>query len=1064
MSSPLVDQRARDRFRDEWDRNFAVSANAGSGKTTAISERLAALALAPDGERLLARTAVVTFTRKAAAQIGQRARQVLTRRLAESGRTDATPLDHLERAFFGTIHSFCLKLAQTYGRDLGINLNPTVIAGSDGGEDEALWEEFLESAPMRFRSLGAAEVTAFLRHVPVERVFELARGLDASTARVFLGRPPGPMTGPSLAAYSQIETLVPKQKRSLPAVQANQRLAAEWLRRFREEDGFLALAKPQGTAGGMKALFEAFFAPLKAWLADAAAVLAAELAERYRAWRFDRGVQTYADQIDAAMAVLAHRPTLDRIRAEGWRVILDEAQDTDPQQFAVLVEIARAPGATPGAWPGGAGEGPRPGHFCMVGDGQQAIYGSRADIVNFSRHLAAFGRGDGGELLHFSVSFRAPRAAIAFLNDTLPAAFGPGRAHNVGLPPEPDADAPYLQVEYEPLAAGPGNADGRVARLPLVVPADAPATVDAWLAEEVRQLARWLDRHGPAGVGARCWGDVCLIAPRNDWLLTARKELEAAGLEVALQMRKNRNGDNPAYAWLCGLLGVMADPDNLFEWTGVLREVFAVSDALIAAELRRHGTFHWEESDRHPQPLAGALEALRPFLLRFNDEGWPLELFVAKLCAAAGLEAKARAVEPGGSVAAELERLQAEAAELGLAGLGPRGWLRVLLEGREGGRPAGKPSAGAINLLTAHSAKGLEWPVVIPIGLWREIGKATEFGLRVIADRTAGKRVYFDEASLPPEMSESRERERLRENVRLLYVVLTRPRQALVLPWGEGFGGKAKDGSFAGLWGADLEQVPVLESAARDEPGRLALVETVEMIGQAVVPAEAGGAGPAGVSARPLPARLLPHQLAEHAADLSRVGRHESGLDQPPPAKSADEAIDYGLWWHETMEFLPWSASADEIDAHLQRRLAVAAGLGVRARGEEDLGRLRASAAWAEMTHGRWTRQAELGVLAPLDDEGWMDGVIDLVMHDPAANEVWVIDWKTNRRRVGESDEALLERLRAEYAPQLSAYGSSLREFFPDAHVRSWVYATAAGRWIEVGAENELYRREPNPF
>ena len=42
------DQAARDRFRDDWNRNFAVSANAGSGKTTAISRRLAALALAPE--------------------------------------------------------------------------------------------------------------------------------------------------------------------------------------------------------------------------------------------------------------------------------------------------------------------------------------------------------------------------------------------------------------------------------------------------------------------------------------------------------------------------------------------------------------------------------------------------------------------------------------------------------------------------------------------------------------------------------------------------------------------------------------------------------------------------------------------------------------------------------------------------------------------------------------------------------------------------------------------------------------------------------------------------------
>src|ERR1700722_18527448 len=98
---------------------------------------------------------------------------------------------------------------------------------------------------------------------------------------------------------------------------------------------------------------------------------------------------------------------LEAIRREGWRVILDEAQDTDPKQFAVLVEITRPPGAAYAAWPG-RGDGPRPGHFCMVGDLQQSIYGSRADIRNFQRHMAAFAEKNGGERLVFSVTFRTP--------------------------------------------------------------------------------------------------------------------------------------------------------------------------------------------------------------------------------------------------------------------------------------------------------------------------------------------------------------------------------------------------------------------------------------------------------------------------------------------------------------------------------------------------------------------------------------------------------------------------------------------------------------------------------
>ena len=126
-------------------------------------------------------------------------------------------------------------------------------------------------------------------------------------------------------------------------------------------------------------------------------VLAAELSLRYRSWRQDRGYQTYADQVETARSILSDPTMLERIRSEGRRVILDEAQDTDPAQFSVLVEIARPPGSKDRDMAGPGREKVLiPGHFCMVGDAQQGIYTSRADIRNFKEHVAAFERGDSG--------------------------------------------------------------------------------------------------------------------------------------------------------------------------------------------------------------------------------------------------------------------------------------------------------------------------------------------------------------------------------------------------------------------------------------------------------------------------------------------------------------------------------------------------------------------------------------------------------------------------------------------------------------------------------------------
>jgi ATP-dependent exoDNAse (exonuclease V) beta subunit len=1039
----LIDQEARERFRNEWHRNFAVSANAGSGKTTAISERLAAMALATEGAEILRKTAVVTFTKKAAAQIGQRARAVLLKRVGETGGKDLAPLDHLERAFFGTIHSFCLKLAQTYGQTLGINLNPEVVSDDN---DEALWEEFLEQDAMQFSALPPEQLTAFLRHAPLGDVFALARQLDDATARRFLKRVPGRIVGPDAMVLKEILAVTSKRKDSLPKITANQAAATEWLRAWKEEGRYLPLIDPDGTAGGMVALYDRFFAPLKGWLASAGAVLAAELAERYRAWRFERGVQTYADQIDAAMAVLRDREILERIRAEGWRVILDEAQDTDPQQFAVLVEITRPPGAELHAWPDTAGAvGPRAGHFCLVGDGQQAIYGSRADIRNFRRHTEAFARGVGGDLLNFQVTFRAPHAVVELLNATLPAAFGEERAYNFGLSPGEGAPAPMLQVPYEPLESGPKNVEGVARRLPLVVPATAPSGVDAWQAEEIRQLAAFFRKNGPAGVGARNWGEVCVIAPRNGWLLEARKGFEAAELKVALQTRKNRNGDNPAYAWLAGLLAVVCDPDNAFEWVGVLREIFGVSDALLAVERKREGGaqggFNWADPEVHPEPLREVLATLRPFILQAQDEGVSLERFAAELVEETRLEEKIRLVDPSGGMAGELERLLAQAAELGLEGAGPRDWWRELAAHLDDGRPAGKPTDDAINLLTSHSAKGLEWPVVVVLGLWREPGTFTERGLRLIPDVNGQMGVFFDGASVPADTKEARERERLRELVRLLYVTLTRPRRALVLPWEEGFGGKAKAGSFSSLWGADLEGVSEMNGSESMES------ESARTQPKITLKAEFFSALKASVA---LPKRVLPHLLA-HKPDLTRMAMHESGVDEPVSARAlADDAVDYGLWWHETLEFMPWTIDETAVITYGVTRLAAAESAGFGGRAAVEWPRWLASAARKELANAKWTRQAELSVFAPIDKHAWMDGVIDLVLHDPTAREIWVLDWKTNRRRVGESDEALLSRLSREYTPQLAAYGSSVGEFFPGCAVRLLVYSTAVGGWVET--------------
>ena len=109
------DQFARDRFATELDRNFSVVASAGSGKTTGITQRILSLARSAKAVEILPRLVVVTFTNRAADEMQQRTRQLLLEEnLGEEIQTA------FNRAFFGTIHSFCMKLLTDYGHYLGL--------------------------------------------------------------------------------------------------------------------------------------------------------------------------------------------------------------------------------------------------------------------------------------------------------------------------------------------------------------------------------------------------------------------------------------------------------------------------------------------------------------------------------------------------------------------------------------------------------------------------------------------------------------------------------------------------------------------------------------------------------------------------------------------------------------------------------------------------------------------------------------------------------------------------------------------------------------------------------
>ena len=400
MKDLPADQSQRDRFAKELDRNFSVVAAAGSGKTRAVTDRIVQWALAPGAVDTLPRLVVLTFANRAADEMQQRAREEIL-----AAKPGLEIIEAFNRAWFGTIHAFCLKLLNDYGHYLGLPAPLELLT-----DDDDLWNEFVQQQIHVGRSLSPKNRTRLLRLASVRHIMELGR--QAGSA---LLNPVQPGAYPDVDSTELDRALLAAPKSETVANSTAQLKA--WQDGLQEGSGFLRWPVCSTKARKIDEIWERAFIPLRRWVNQTAICVAAEVQRDYRNFRLERGVVTYADQIALADELVQHPEAARRIRQLDPIVILDEAQDTDPAMFSVLTEITRPVEAT-GRWLETRDDPPRPGHFCMVGDFQQSIYHDRADLAHYQRVHDALKESEAGEALTFSVTFRLDQRQLDFVNET----------------------------------------------------------------------------------------------------------------------------------------------------------------------------------------------------------------------------------------------------------------------------------------------------------------------------------------------------------------------------------------------------------------------------------------------------------------------------------------------------------------------------------------------------------------------------------------------------------------------------------------------------------------------
>jgi ATP-dependent helicase/nuclease subunit A len=141
--SRAADQAARDAAILERDRNVVIDAGAGTGKTATIVRRIVELvAPSDDGDALtIDRVAAITFTRKAAGELGQRIRKALAAQLRRNpSQLRATrlrkALHDIDTAYVGTIHAFADRLLRELADRSGLGPAYEILEDIEGLTNE----------------------------------------------------------------------------------------------------------------------------------------------------------------------------------------------------------------------------------------------------------------------------------------------------------------------------------------------------------------------------------------------------------------------------------------------------------------------------------------------------------------------------------------------------------------------------------------------------------------------------------------------------------------------------------------------------------------------------------------------------------------------------------------------------------------------------------------------------------------------------------------------------------------------------------------------------------------
>lgn len=783
-----------------------IPAGAGSGKTYTIQQQLGEWVVA--GLVAPERIVAVTFTEAAAAELRERIRA----KLLSLGRLeDALKLD---QAYISTIHGFGLRLLTEFAFDAGLSPRPRLLNedeentlirlalartekadvitsdlarfgysydfNSQKSAEESFRDDLLRIVTL-LRSAGWSEesdsYSAFAADWIRERYGitgdgdQLTARLQQAASRLLESFPENLSRefGNSATASKEFQ----RDYRNLRAAATGDGLNNDWklwkeLRALRKSKRGCQL--PDSYDELADAVIEAADAlpthpgPCEQAVLHIESLIAAgqEVLVHYAQAKREAGLVDYGDMIAMAADMLRNRPeVLNTLAQRIDCLVVDEFQDTNPLQFALLWRLKDAGVPT-----------------VTVGDLKQAIMGFQgAD----PRLFDALIRQNQDVAKPLTSNWRSQPSLMHFINAVGPVLFG---HEYVPLAPQGAASAqePIELIDF-PVKAKKGQHAVRalsVGERLQVMLEDPTQQITDRRTKQLRKLRG---------------GDIAVLCPTHRMLADYADVLRAMGLRVRLQ--EDGWYSSRVIQLACQAMAYVANPNDRHAALYLAVTELGSLDLKTALEqLIANGKI--------VDPVLARLDALAA-----NVKDRTLFVLVADTCAALNLFDEVSVWPDADQTRANLLRLQAEAGEYmnanrealasgGYYGSGIQSflaWLNAKVEQKDKNHQPDPRviDEDAIQLVTWHSSKGREWPVVFVCGMDRGLSpKLPNMALGYSTFEDLSQLIEKAQIEYSPKFAAPESDDKFLEALglateletrRLIYVAMTRAREKLVLEW-----------------------------------------------------------------------------------------------------------------------------------------------------------------------------------------------------------------------------------------------------------------------------------------